>query len=72
MLDADSYMHNWNAPFVSNSAYLCQAACQLEINCLFFVYIMSKKYCFFKFGNYGDYVSAPGSVSGPKFCEGKV
>ena len=73
-MDYDAYNHNANEPFSVDSAYYCQAGCQLTSYCMYFVFMAGNpNKCYYKSGsNDGNFVTAHGSISGQKFCDGKL
>ena len=71
-MDTDSQNHQPEPFLQADSAYYCQAGCQLTSYCLYFVYIPGSKTCFYKSGSdAGYFVPYLNVISGQKFCDGK-
>ena len=71
-MDTDSPNHELIPYFPADSAYYCQAGCQLTSYCLYYVFVPFDKSCFYKSGSdNGNFVLHPGAISGQKFCDGK-
>ena len=71
-MDTDSPFHQPEPIIQADSAYYCQAGCQLTSYCLYYVFIPGYNSCFYRSGsNDGNFVHYPGAIAGQKFCDGK-
>ena len=71
-MNTDSPNHQIGDFFHADSAYYCQAGCQLNSSCLYFVFVTGYNSCFHKSGSdAGYFVPYLNVISGQKFCDGK-